>query len=291
MNAENPLNSILEEVPSEAELETGAPEPTPEPTPEPVAEAKPEPEVQIKSAEEKYQELQIALRQERAGAREAKAELEAIKARLAEVDALKEELTERRRLKAEQEMRAKFEENPAEYLREQVEANNRKIEEMTTKEQETLQKYEAEQRLTMTIATQAQQFAKEAPDYHDALNFVRDRRMKEYDLWGVPPEAREQAFLQESIQLGAQALQQGRNAAQTVYELAKTWGYAGKLTQSVEASAESKILQMQNGAKAAATLSTGTAPPRESLLSRVEDMDDDEFESFWKTDIAPKRRA
>lgn len=112
--------------------------------------------------------------------------------------------------------------------------------------------------------------------------------MQEYELYGIPAEQREQMFNQESIQFAQMALQNQRNAAEMVYQLAKTWGYSAQLAPPT--SAEQRVVQLQNGQKAAGTLSTGTAPPRESMLARVEEMSDEEFDKFWDAEIKPSRR-
>lgn len=260
--------------------------------PEPVAEVPAEPVAEpVKSPEEKYNELLIALRQERASSRETKAEIETLRQQVEQFKALREELDARRKETQAAKERALFEENPAEYLRQQTERLSQKIEGLSAQEAEAVKKFEAQQALDNTVRMQATSFAKENADYIDAFQFVRDRKFAEYELYGVPPEQREQAFHQESMAFAQHAVANGRNAAEMVYNLAKTWGYAPKQVAVPAQTAEAKVAALQNGQKAAQTLSTGTAPPRESMLARVEDMSDDEFDKFWKEEISPRRRA
>lgn len=282
MNNTEP-NPVFDE-PGESEVEESpAIEVSPEPTP--VEAEAPPPE---KSYEEKYSELQIALKQERAQMRAMREEAESLRQKFSEFGSLKEELENKRREQAEAKEREAFENNPAEYLKQRQEQLAQKFEQLTQAEQDQLQRYEMQQRMDGAIRTQAQQFMAKQPDYHQALEFVRDRKMQEYELYGIPAEQREQMFNQESIQFAQMALQNQRNAAEMVYQLAKTWGYSAQLAPPT--SAEQRVVQLQNGQKAAGTLSTGTAPPRESMLARVEEMSDEEFDKFWDQEVKPSRR-
>jgi hypothetical protein len=83
------------------------------------------------------------------------------------------------------------------------------------------------------------------------------------------------------------AMQQGRNPAEVAYQLAETWGFKPKS----EEKPDDKIVRLQQGQKASQTLSKKSAPAEESLLKKIEEMDDQEFDKFWNTNVKPKKAS
>jgi len=100
------------------------------------------------------------------------------------------------------------------------------------------------------------EFAKTTPDFKSAYEHLRSIRAEDFRVLGVP-ELDINAYLNnEEIQLAQQALQQGRNPAQLIYDLAKRHGYATKTPVSTPApvAPEDKLAQLKAGAVAAQTV-------------------------------------
>lgn len=96
--------------------------------------------------------------------------------------------------------------------------------------EQTQQQAAQVQQLMSAIGVAERAFAKEAPDYYDALNHVRDARRRELSLMfpEAKPEQVEQQIQQEEVQAAAIALNTRRDPAKVAYELAKARGYAPK---------------------------------------------------------------
>jgi hypothetical protein len=72
------------------------------------------------------------------------------------------------------------------------------------------------------------EYKKTAPDYDDALAFLRQSRKSELSTWGMQPAQVEQQLILEERQLIARAAQARRNPAEMAYTLAKQRGYSAK---------------------------------------------------------------
>lgn len=259
------------------------PQPDPEVIPEtkveaePKTESKAEPKIEKDDPETKYNNLKVALREERQEKAAFKKQLEDLTEKSRQFDAIRQELEEHRRRKQEEEEKRRFEENPAEYLKTQVEALTEKQQRLLDESTRANQQQIEHAQFMQAVQSQAAAFSKETPDYGDAFTFIHDRRVKEYEVLGVPPEEWEARFNQESVQFAALAMQQGKNPAEMVYKMAGAWGYTKAQPKQP---AETEIERLQAGQTAAQTLSRGGAG-EESVLKKIEDMSDDEFEKYW----------
>ena len=243
-------------------------------------EKKPEP-----SIEEKYNNLQAALREEREEKKRIREEVQKTQQAMQQFESLRAELEERRRQAQEEKIRQEYETNPAEYLRKQQEALAQKVDGALTAHQQTQAQIAQRQQFEAAVTSQVSAYKQTNPNYLPALEWARDRRMAEYAALGVPETQRAQLFEQESYQLAVTAFNQGRNPAEVAYQLAETWGFKPK----AEEKTEDKIVRLQAGQKAAQTLSKKSAPAEESLLKKIENMDDKEFDKFWNENVKPKR--
>ena len=293
MSAVNPLiepgDSAPPEIPRDVPESTPAPEEKATPAKiESVEKPEGQPEKPAQTDAEKYENVRRALQEERREKAALKAALDEAKKNSEEFSALKAKMDERRaQIDAENERKA-FEENPAEFLREQVTKIGQKVDEVAQTSTQKVQEWEQQNAIFTAIQSQTAAFAKETPDYNDAFQFMHDRRMAEYDVLGVPPEMREAQFNMESLQFAQQAMQSGRNPAEMAYNMAKAWGFTAKpAAVPAKADADATITRLEQGQKAAATLSTG-GKGEESLLKRVDEMSDAEFEKFWKEEMVPK---
>ena len=141
------------------------------------------------------------------------------------------------------------------------------------------------------IRSQTSQYAQQNPDYNERFNFVQNRRMKEFELLGVPQEQWQTQLENESIQLARVAMQQGRNPAELLSELASHWGYQGQTAPQPpnQETNEQNLTRLEQGQKAASTLSSG-GQSDDSLLKRIENMSDKEFDDYWNNSIKPTYR-
>lgn len=265
------------------------PQPEPEaPAPEIKAEVKPEPKAEEPKGDDpetKYNNLKVALREERQEKAAFKRQLEELAEKSKQFDGLRQELDDHRKRRQEEEEKRKFEENPAEYLKSQVESLTEKQQRLIDESTRANQQQIEQAQFMQAVQSQAAAFSKETPDYGDAFAFIHDRRVKEYEVLGVPAEEWEARFNQESVQFAALAMQQGKNPAEMVYKMAGAWGYAK--TQA-KPTADTEIERLQAGQTAAQTLSRGGAG-EESVLKKIEDMTDDEFDKYF-AELKPKAR-
>jgi len=133
--------------------------------------------------------------------------------------------------------------------------------------------------------------------------------MLEYGALGMNDQSKEAYFEQEALEFGRKALMSGQDPAELIYNIAKAKGFGGQ--PGVQApqqqipqaqapiqpapmrpapqTAAAQVSRLQQGAAAAGTLNGGQAPS-ESLLSRVEEMNDEEFDKFWASEVAPSHR-
>jgi len=97
-------------------------------------------------------------------------------------------------------------------------------------------------RLTQIATAQEQEFSKTTPDYQEAAEFVKGLRDMQLQALGATDPAQRQILLQqEAMQIAAGALQNNKNPASVIYDIAKASGWkpkpAGQSSASVDASA------------------------------------------------------
>lgn len=113
---------------------------------------------------------------------------------------------------------------------------------------------EFQRRQLIDLTTRAEQdFAKATPDYPDAVNFLKTRRVKELVAAGWEPEQAIQGATQEGWHLAHQWLSQGRNPAQMAYGMATATGYVPKTVDP-----EQKQEMHEAGQRAAKATGGGT---------------------------------
>lgn len=227
-------------------------------------EVKPEekkPERSVEELERNYNNLKGALSEERARAREEKAQREQLASQLANMQELMKRMTP-----AQQQ--AQEERHPLEPLVEYVKGLGDKVQ---TFERET--QAQREERELMTFAMQGeQQFRQQAPDYEAAINHLGASRMAELEVllpdtpavedmarsrgFNSVAELRNSMMIQERQQLAQQAKQMGRNPAELLYTIAQRRGYA-KAAPAPAAPVANPIESVRKGQEAAASLSGG----------------------------------
>lgn len=128
--------------------------------------------------------------------------------------------------------------------------------------------------------TKASEFAKEAPDFHEAYQYVNDNRVKEYMEAGYSFEQANQLLQEDEAAIVAKAFEDGVNPAERIYKLAKHRGYKQAVPEQPSPTkvAENKLNQLERGLNASKTLSNAGGKTTSTLtLEAVAAMDDDEF--------------
>jgi chromosome segregation ATPase len=282
-------NALLE--PDQNEAPT-IPTPTEsEPESEPVRE---EAQQQIEPKnefEDKYNNVRTALRDERQQKSQLQQRLQGMESQLGDVQQLRDELNTYRQSYQQNEQQDKFNDDPANFLKQRVDELDQKHQNLLNQSQQANQEALAFNNEMNAIRSQTSQYAQKNPDYNERFNFVQNRRMKEFELLGVPQEQWQTQLENESIQLARVAMQQGRNPAELLSELASHWGYQGQTAPESpnQETNEQNLTRLEQGQKAASTLSSG-GQSDDSLLKRIENMSDKEFDDYWNKSIKPTYR-
>jgi len=137
------------------------------------------------------------------------------------------------------------------------------------------------------------EFIKEAPDYYQALNHLREARHRELAAMGLSPEAGHAQVLNEENQLLTHAARMQKNPAQLAYEIAKTRGYVKKDAPPPAEDLAKKLERVEAGQRQSGSLSDlggGVGTPGEITLEMLTKMPDHEFLAFKAKNPAKFRR-
>jgi len=229
------------EQPAEKPVESAAPEQTDTPAPE--HEVKTVPIAAL--AEARRQAKELRQKQEEAERNHA--------AQIAELNAKLE------RLVNPPPPEPSFDENPAENLRqrqERLEAEQRAWKEEQQKRAQETERETQQRQVLNFVNTEVEKaetaFVAKQPDYMEAVNYLKSVSEKNLRASGITDPAMIQKITYEqSLNMAANALQQGLNPAEVAYTFAKNYGYSHKVdaTKQVKAMAEaqSRTQNMGNG--------------------------------------------
>lgn len=137
-----------------------------------------------------------------------------------------------------------------------------------------------------------QEFVTETPDYVEASQFLQSSRLKELSQLGYTPSERQTIVRQEALGIAARAMQQGKNPAALIYEMAGLRGYAKKdaagngntgvqpVSADLAANAD-KLKALDKGQRENVSLTnTGGNAPRPMTAQRLIEMSPAEFDAF-----------
>ena len=150
----------------------------------------------------------------------------------------------------------------------------------------------AQQRATVQqyadwAAAQEQEFAKAQPDYRDAYRYAAEVRDKELQALGYSdPAVRANITRMNTAEIVSNALQQGRNPAELVWEYARARGFAPK---GGKPGAEVKIAAGMQVAGAKLNQGGATGEGELSAKDLAGITDPEEFEKAWKKVFGRKR--
>jgi len=270
----------------------------PEPTPQPVAEAQEPEQKEDKDYRTQYENVRKALREERQSKADIQKHIGGMEERLRGYETLKGQLEEYRNSTKVSEDKTKYEEDPAGYLKDRVDGLAKQQEDFINGTHQANQELESQRQEIEFIRSQAQEYARQNPDYESAFKFTQDQRRSELNAMGIADEHHAQIMDAEAIQLARQAMQNGQNPAELLHNIAKVKGYSGPVAPDASTTAptgngargnEASLQRLEEGQRAAATLSNG-GQSDDSLLKSIERMTDDEFDKFWDSEVKPTYR-
>lgn len=136
---------------------------------------------------------------------------------------------------------------------------------------------EQQQNFTRAYASHAQQFAATQPDFPAAYqHFVRSVAEELNDAGWTDPVIVEQEIRRLEASIATKAMQDGKNAAERIYAVAKRRGYA-QAAPATDTAADD-IAITQRGAVASRSVGGGGKTPTAGLtMAKLLDMDDDDF--------------
>lgn len=237
--------------------------------------------VQEKEATEQPQKMvpYDALHEERQRRKEIQQEFQRVRAEQAQRDAIIEQrLAALTQVNQPQQPQVTLEEDPVRFLALQ---NARIQQEMQAsraqQEADRQAQWQAQQiqAFEQHVTTHEQNFAKQTPDYFDAINFAKENRVKQLQVLGYNDQQAWQEVQREAAHLAMNIARQGGNPAQAGYEYAKSLGYQPK------PNAQQQLQNTQKGLEASKSLSGGGAKAGGGLtVDALAKMSNEEFDAY-----------
>lgn len=175
-----------------------------------------------------------------------------------------------------------FDTDPAGWLKHQLETTGKTVQQLQQeREQETQHRHQQaqEQQFISRVQADEAEFTKEQPDYPDAATYLRDKRIRMFEMAGMSPQEAAQAVYGESIYYSQKALAAGRNPGEVFYGLAREMGYAPK--QKNADTAAQKIEKIAKGQEKSSRMGTGGESAENITLAQLAELDGEEFDKEW----------
>lgn len=210
------------------------------------------------------------------------AEVGELKTKFQTVDQLKDailKLKEERMPVKEPEPIVTYEEDPLGYT-------YKKVNEIDENQKVIKQNMEYQQFIGQVVNLE-NQFRTKQPDYDSAYQYVVDTKIKELAEVGITDPADVAREIQRvSYSLSTHAMQKGKNPAEVVYSIAKTYGYkqpSAKPEEQSKANAEETIKSVAKGQQMASkTLSGSGKSETPKTVEALLEANGDEFDRLWK---------
>lgn len=116
------------------------------------------------------------------------------------------------------------------------------------------QQFNTFQQFQSNVMQLRDQFATTTPDFKDAYAHLRDSRIADLRSYGMSQQQINEALFREEVVLSENAIRQGRNPAEVVYEMSKRHGYAPKIAAAPAQSPQSKLETIEHAQSAARNL-------------------------------------
>lgn len=260
----------------------------PEEKPAEKAEAKAEEKPKTEEKKELPVVPKAALDQARIENKELRKELDAMKAQVSDGDKKLRELLDKIEKKADGP--PKFEDDPAGNLKHENAELRKSLDEVRAKLEKQDQAAAQSGKISefkATVDAKEAAFAKEHPDYWDAAKFLQEAWKDELAESGFDEAEIPKMVIAKALGITGKAHQAGKDPAQTIYNLAKRFGFQAPKAEAKEekkgdekkGKAESKLEQIDKGQKLAKT-NGGAAGPEESTLASLAQMDNDQLDKI-----------
>ena len=248
-----------------------------------------------KTYETEYRSLQKAVKEERTEKQRLSGEMDGLRRQVFALESLKSELDEHRKSKQAQTEVEEYQKDPGDFLLRKHEELRGQFNQLSGEQQSRRTVETLIQQGTAAVVAYEQAFQSEHSDYPDAAQFLKNWELKEMETLGVPENLRGALLQQKAIAFYADTLQRGADPAKVAYDIATSRGYKPKVAEGKETpaagskKAEEQIERLEKGLKAAQSLNKGTKSEEESILKRIEEMNSEEFDAFWKKEIQGKK--
>jgi hypothetical protein len=249
-------------------------------TPEVKTEAEVKTDAPEGQAEEKKEEVQPeklvrleALHEERGKRKQLQRELEQTKQQQAVLAGRLQQLFESQQPRPQVPDQAT---DPLGYMVHQQEMTQQELQALRQRQQQEdyyRQQQAAKDGLVQWAAQGAAEFAKEAPDFVSAYEFMQKKRAGELQAMGLPPQQIRKTMENDELWVYTHAYQTGKNPGQVIYDLAKVNGYTGK--KGIPA--EEKMQTLQKGVAASKTLGAGGGSAGNPTPEQIANMSESEF--------------
>lgn len=175
-----------------------------------------------------------------------------------------------------------FDTDPAGWLKHQLETTGKTVQQLQQeREAETKlrQQQAQEQQFIARVQADEAEFTKEQPDYPEAVTWLRDKRIRMFELAGMSPQEAAQAVYGESIYYAQNAIRSGRNPGEVFYGLAREMGYSGPKPKQNDAAA--RIEKLQKGQERSSRMSSGGESAENITLAQLAELEGEEFDKEW----------
>lgn len=129
--------------------------------------------------------------------------------------------------------------------------------------------------LKAQVTSERDSFSAKTPDFSDAYQHLRNARAADLRDVGVPEHKIAEALLTDELAVAQNAMAQGRNSAEVIYNMAKRYGYVPRLAAPSPANPVARVAQIIEGQKAADTVPKAAASGELSLAALKDASDAD----------------
>lgn len=154
-----------------------------------------------------------------------------------------------------------------------AEETQAQYQERLKQEEQHRQYYQQVQQIDTKYQEDVSRFKEEHPDYMDAMTFLQQSRMEEWQALGLSPLQAEQQLREEALQRTAFLQSNGRSAAEHFYDLARRRGYK----HTPQRNEATEIERLAENTKRASSVGSRGATPKKLTLADLADLDDESF--------------
>lgn len=170
-----------------------------------------------------------------------------------------------------------------------MQASTAELQHWRLQQEQAAQEQAAVQQHASWATEQEREFAKQQPEYHEAYRFATQARDKELQSLGYSAAERTAILRMNTAEVINNAIQQGHNPAELVWEYARARGYMPKGGRGSNSEGQAKIAAglQAAGAKLNQGGATGEGEMNARDLAGI--TDPEEFEKAWKRVFGKKR--